>query len=114
GRGVDGRARALLDAEIENDAWRSTPLNYLDKIIQVPFALRPMGQAGAAALVHGLLPVEASDEPLVPGAGEPFASAARSADRVSAARHHDSGSRLPRTSAAPELSPRILSLTHRE
>ena len=34
GRGVDGRARALRDAELENDAWRSTPLNYLDKIIQ--------------------------------------------------------------------------------
>src|SRR5436853_4741392 len=73
-----------------------------------------MGQAGAAALVHGLLPVEASDEPLVPGAGETFASAAKSGDTVSAARHHDSGSRLPRTSAAPELSPRILSLTDRE
>ena len=35
-----------LDAE-----WESTPLNYLEKIIQIPFTLRPMGRAAVTALV---------------------------------------------------------------
>jgi hypothetical protein len=39
-------------------AWRSTPLHYLEKIIQMPFALRPMGTASVQSLVHGLLPLE--------------------------------------------------------
>ena len=38
-------------------AWRSTPAHYLDKIIQVPFALRPMGESSVRSLIRGLLPV---------------------------------------------------------
>lgn len=34
--------------------WRSTPQNYLEKIFQIPFSLRPMSQAGYARLVQGL------------------------------------------------------------
>jgi WD40 repeat protein len=114
GRAVNRRTSAVRAAEAENDAWRSTPLNYLDKIIQVPFALRPMGSSGAAALVHGLLPVEADDEPLASGAVEAFTPSGQAGTGTHDARRHETGSRLPQTSAAPELSPRILSLTDRE
>jgi hypothetical protein len=49
----------LLADEQQLDAeWESTPLNYLEKIIQIPFTLRPMGESGIAALVAGLLPVQ--------------------------------------------------------
>jgi hypothetical protein len=47
---------ALL-AEHEGEQWKSSPLNYLEKIIQLPFTLRPMSRNGVAALVGGLLPV---------------------------------------------------------
>jgi hypothetical protein len=40
-----------------DDLWHPTPLNYLEKIIQVPFALRPMSQDGVRSLVNGLLSV---------------------------------------------------------
>jgi hypothetical protein len=49
---------------------RSTPLNYLEKIFQVPFTLRPMGASGYRTLVEKLsaprelaAAVEAPDEP---------------------------------------------------
>jgi WD40 repeat protein len=45
------------------DAWHPTPLDYLEKIIQVPLALRPMNKATARSLVHGLLPIEDATTP---------------------------------------------------
>ena len=51
---VDGR-------EAEDDPhWQPTPQDYLEKIIQVPFALRPMRPQGVTALVRGLLPIDAN------------------------------------------------------
>ena len=44
-------------------AWESTPLNYLEKIIQIPFTLRPMGRKGVESLVTKLLPVKTDDVP---------------------------------------------------
>src|SRR5262249_5961202 len=46
----------LFGVQDDEEEWQSTPLHYLEKIIQVPFALRPMG-GGVETLVHGLLPV---------------------------------------------------------
>ena len=40
------------------EGWSTTPQNYLEKIFQIPFTLRPMEQAGFASLVEALLPVE--------------------------------------------------------
>jgi polyhydroxyalkanoate synthesis regulator phasin len=37
------------------DHWRPTPQNYLEKIFQVPFSLRPMTRKGFGHLVDGLL-----------------------------------------------------------
>jgi hypothetical protein len=60
--------------------WASTPQNYLEKIFQIPFALRPMGSGGYEQLVSELLkapprnandlPTRASGAP-VPGIDEP-------------------------------------------
>jgi hypothetical protein len=36
------------------DFWRPTPQNYLEKIFQIPFSLRPMTATGYAKLVQGL------------------------------------------------------------
>ena len=45
----------LFGTQKDEEAWQSTPLHYLEKIIQVPFALRPMG-GGVESLVHGHVP----------------------------------------------------------
>jgi hypothetical protein len=39
--------------------WRSTPLNYLEKIFQIPFSLRPMERGGFERLIQDLAPAEA-------------------------------------------------------
>jgi len=41
-------------SEEERTHWQSTPLNYLEKIFQIPFALRPMGPKGFGRLVDDL------------------------------------------------------------
>lgn len=46
----DGR-RFRRDAKV----WRTTPQNYLEKIFQIPFSLRPMSPAGFGKLMSGLL-----------------------------------------------------------
>jgi hypothetical protein len=43
--------------------WQSTPLNYLEKIFQIPFALKPMPPSGFQNLLNNLT------EPLVDGPG---------------------------------------------
>lgn len=45
----------------EIDSWGASPIDYLEKIIQVPFALRPMSEESVSSLVHGLLPMERRD-----------------------------------------------------
>jgi hypothetical protein len=35
----------------EDSHWQSTPLNYLEKIFQIPFTLRPIGKSGFGKLV---------------------------------------------------------------
>ena len=75
----------LLADEKQLDAeWESTPLNYLEKIIQIPFTLRPMGEGGIAALVAGLLPVT---ETVGRGRSTPGADARRDRNRPFRHRH---------------------------
>jgi hypothetical protein len=41
----------------EDQAWITTPQDYLEKIFQIPFALRKMSPTGFSTLIKGLLPV---------------------------------------------------------
>jgi hypothetical protein len=41
-------------SEEERTRWRSTPLNYLEKIFQIPFTLRPMGESGFGKMIDTL------------------------------------------------------------
>ncbi len=38
----------------ERTHWRSTPLNYLEKIFQIPFTLNPMGKSGFGKMIDTL------------------------------------------------------------
>ncbi|HEX6747830.1 MAG TPA: P-loop NTPase fold protein [Longimicrobium sp.] len=42
--------------------WSTTPQNYLEKIFQIPFSLRPMESGGFGQLVTSLLPITEEDE----------------------------------------------------
>jgi KAP family P-loop domain/Clp amino terminal domain, pathogenicity island component len=42
------------DSEEEQKHWQSTPLNYLEKIFQIPFTLWPMGKSGFGKMVDTL------------------------------------------------------------
>ena len=42
--------------------WNTTPQNYLEKIFQIPFSLRPMGSGGFGQLVTSLLPIGEDEE----------------------------------------------------
>ena len=114
-----GGARARADA-----VWESTPLHYLEKIIQIPFTLRPMGRKGVESLVTRLLPAVNDEVPPEPGErtddildGAPTAvtqTPARSDAEPNQRRQERP--RLPPSPrpSAPALSPRTLSLTRDE
>ncbi|MGH9280530.1 MAG: P-loop NTPase fold protein, partial [Acidimicrobiales bacterium] len=50
----------------EGAHWRSTPLNYLEKIFQIPFTLRPMTPAGFSALIDSVASPAARPTPPEP------------------------------------------------
>jgi hypothetical protein len=66
GGGVAGRGEL-------GDLWATTPENYLEKIFQIPFNLRPMTVGGYKKLVAGLLE-PASESALHPSRGMPDVS----------------------------------------
>ena len=107
----DGGVRASPDDAEE--VWRAGPIHYLDKIIQVPFALRPMGRSGVAALVHGLLPVPVATTENGPATPEPSGAPGRAQSRSDGqAGPRRPPARLERASVvSPSLSPRQLGLT---
>ncbi len=128
--GQDGR-----DPDDEEEAWVSTPVHYLEKIIQVPFALRPLNSDSVASLVHGLLPIVApadgqdgeigeDGEAVREGDARSAASPTRSSagDTTSGARGAPVGRGAPAkgTASAPaaratqSLNPRVLALTEAE
>ncbi len=49
------RRNPLLEEGGHNEAWRSTPQNYLEKIFQIPFSLRQMTSSGYERLVGTLM-----------------------------------------------------------
>lgn len=48
------------------DVWRTTPQNYLEKIFQIPFSLRPMTDTGYSRLVSKLLCNDVADPTQIP------------------------------------------------
>ncbi|MET0397281.1 MAG: P-loop NTPase fold protein [Longimicrobiaceae bacterium] len=53
-----GRSGERRENRVKTEAeWSTTPQNYLEKIFQIPFTLRPMEPAGFGSLVEALLPV---------------------------------------------------------
>ena len=51
---LGGQSNGNGDDDDERLRWQSTPLNYLEKIFQIPFTLRPMGNTGYEALIDDL------------------------------------------------------------
>lgn len=108
----------------DEEAWHSGPLDYLEKIIQMPFALRPMNPDSVRSLVHGLLPVEQPAAETYDGARDASAGAAAPADSAAATTTGASAaapapppppSRRPAAPrATPSLSPRSLALSKAE
>jgi hypothetical protein len=98
--------------------WRSTPHQYLEKIIQIPFWLRPMTPDGVASLVGSLLPVEQQPMGDAPDTSTPQpdarlrtgAPAQEPEKRKRPARPRD-GRNVP---FPPSLTPRTLTLTQPE
>ena len=67
--------------EIEKDPelalhWSATPQNYLDKIFQIPFSLRPMGSAGFDRLIRSTAGLADPTAPSAGIGGEPAEDAA--------------------------------------
>jgi len=101
-----------LLAEHEGDEWKSSPLNYLEKIIQLPFTLRPMSAEGVATLVGDLLPVTAptaaSTTAPARETGEAAAEPSRPVAQLAAPTTSQAGSRLA------NVNPQRLTLTAAE
>jgi hypothetical protein len=109
---VDGQEPGADDGH-----WQPTPVDYLEKIIQVPFALRPMRPRGVTALVQGLLPVDAgaaAEEAAAPDNGRPAGTPTDGATDD----HEELADAAVATTGAvsrpPSLSPRTLALTRAE
>jgi hypothetical protein len=51
----------VLNPDVAAD-WQSTPMNYLEKIFQIPYTLRPMGKTGFERLMESLVPVPKDEE----------------------------------------------------
>ncbi|HEX2090993.1 MAG TPA: P-loop NTPase fold protein [Longimicrobiaceae bacterium] len=65
-RNNGGEQRKNQNTEAE---WSTTPQNYLEKIFQIPFTLRPMEPAGFGRLVEALLPVKGKTQAAHAGEG---------------------------------------------
>lgn len=59
-----GAFRISIELEEDNntDDWHSTSLNYLEKIFQIPYTLRPMSSVGFTRLVDDLSAVKVSSQ----------------------------------------------------
>jgi KAP family P-loop domain/WD domain, G-beta repeat len=60
--------------------WAATPVNYLEKILQVPYTLRPMTETGYATLMSSLLNPLPAPDPSTSAASVLAATSAQSGD----------------------------------
>jgi hypothetical protein len=86
-------------SEDERLHWQSTPLNYLEKIFQIPFTLRPMGSIGFGNMIEHLTAerADAGTAAATPRMTAPGAATAVTTDATAA----PSGAAAP---GAPETS----------
>jgi hypothetical protein len=82
-------------SEDEADYWASTPQNYLEKIFQIPFWIRPMEQRGYIQLIRSLI----GSDIQVPDVGDPGLSPAE--NQVEAAGGGAEDATAPAGSLAP-------------
>lgn len=93
----------------ESGAWRSTALNYLEKIFQIPYTLRPMSADGFTRLVDDLSATRSDGQP--PQRGRRPAAAAAMASTSGAVPSPSTGlsgsprSRLPTASTSAPAPP---------
>ena len=89
----------------EAQSWITTPQNYLEKIFQIPFSLRPMEAAGYSKLMRSLLPVTAETREAVSGiAASPAPAQLAAAQMAVAAGAVAGGAGSPAQMAAGETS----------
>lgn len=112
---------AHLNGSSDDDPahWRSTPLNYLEKIFQIPFTLRPLEAMGFSALVDDLAEPSrtadqetASDSTVAPAPAQPVeatdtpnGSSVAETVHETASPSHLSVTSLPLGSAGATVSP---------
>ena len=51
----------IMNPDVAAD-WQSTPMNYLEKIFQIPYTLRPMSKTGFERLMESLVPIPKKEE----------------------------------------------------
>ena len=95
---------ALADEGASNG--HPTPNDYLEKIFQLPFCVRPLGEPGRAALVHGLLEGSVSE-----GGGGQTNGAQRTELQVGEREEELLRAMLSRQSIDPRLEAHQLALT---
>jgi phospholipase C len=67
-RAFQGMSEGTEDFSImERAHWQSTPLNYLEKIFQIPFAIQPMARDGFSRLVDNLTELQIYAKPVEVG-----------------------------------------------
>jgi hypothetical protein len=90
-------------------AWQSTPQNYLEKVFQIPYNLRPMTQSGFEQLVDSILPpvevTESSD------ASDLDSTLSNSEESLSPEQPIPSSSEPIRQISEIDLTPETLSIT---
>jgi hypothetical protein len=59
------------DVDPEAESWATTPQNYLEKIFQIPFVLRPMGKQGFQRMMGELFELRQVEGTGVSGVSEP-------------------------------------------
>ncbi len=68
----------------EYQMWRTTPQQYLEKIFQIPFNLRPMSASGFGRIIGNMLPSSAANPaglaPVAAGADAPVSAGEAAAD----------------------------------
>ncbi len=125
-RALSGQSDDDVDGDHEEQrrGWRSTPLNYLEKIFQIPFTLRPMGDIGYEQLIDDLtISPESKESVHSPQQAEVKATATTpeppgqvAADPGSAAKVHaqvvDADASVPSSQTAADLDEKKQAVAH--
>ena len=89
----------------ERTHWQSTPLNYLEKIFQIPFTLRPMNPHGFGKMVDDLAGQKDGSEAGSNGKGEARPAGTKTEDAVLAAGTTPPAEASPVSQTSPASQP---------